>query len=127
MKQRTIKNGFTLAGKGLHTGLNITAEFLPAPENHGYKFQRIDLEGQPIIDAVAENVKSTTRGTVIGKGDALVSTVEHTLAALYAAGIDNVLIKVNAPEMPILDGSSRQISDAIIAAEVEEQEAEKEF
>ena len=127
MKQRTIKNGFTQAGKCHHTGLKITAEFLPAPENHGYKFQRIDLEGQPIIDAVAENVKSTTRGTVIGKGDALVSTVEHTLAALYAAGIDNVLIKVNAPEMPILDGSSRQISDAIIAAEVEEQEAEKEF
>lgn len=127
MKQRTIKNGFTLAGRGLHTGLNITAEFLPAPENHGYKFQRIDLEGQPIIDAVAENVKSTTRGTVIGKGDALVSTVEHTLAALYAAGIDNVLVKVDAPEMPILDGSSRQISDAIIAAGTEEQEAEKEF
>ncbi|MDE6513105.1 MAG: bifunctional UDP-3-O-[3-hydroxymyristoyl] N-acetylglucosamine deacetylase/3-hydroxyacyl-ACP dehydratase [Muribaculaceae bacterium] len=127
MKQRTIKNGFTLSGKGLHTGLNITAEFLPAPENHGYKFQRIDVEGQPVIDAVAENVKSTTRGTVIGRGDVVISTIEHTMAALYAAGIDNVLIKVNAPEMPILDGSSRVISDAIIAAEIEEQEAEKEF
>lgn len=127
MKQRTIKNGFTLSGKGLHTGLNITAEFLPAPENHGYKFQRIDVEGQPVIDAVAENVKSTTRGTVIGRGDTVISTIEHTMAALYAAGIDNVLIKVNAPEMPILDGSSRVISDAIIAAGIEEQEAEKEF
>ncbi len=127
MKQTTLKNSFTLDGKGLHTGLNISAEFLPAPVGHGYKFQRIDLEGEPVIDAVAENVKSTTRGTVIGKGDALVSTIEHTMAALYAAGIDNVLIKVNAPEMPILDGSSRVISDAIIAAGIEEQEAEKEF
>ncbi len=127
MKQKTLKNGFTLSGKGLHTGLNITAEFLPAPENHGYKFQRVDVEGQPVIDAVAENVKSTTRGTVIGRGDTVISTIEHTMAALYAAGIDNVLVKVNAPEMPILDGSSRQISDAIIAAGIEEQEAEKEF
>ncbi len=127
MKQTTIKNSFTLKGKGLHTGLDIVAEFCPAPENHGYKFQRIDLEDQPIIDAFAENVKATTRGTVIGRGDAMVSTIEHVMAALYAAGIDNVLIKVNAPEMPILDGSSRQISDAIIAAGIEEQEAEKEF
>lgn len=127
MKQTTLKNSFTLDGKGLHTGLSITAEFLPAPVGHGYKFQRIDLEGEPVIDAVAENVKSTTRGTVIGKGYALVSTIEHTMAALYAAGIDNVLIKVNAPEMPILDGSSRVISDAIIAAGIEDQEAEKEF
>ncbi len=127
MKQTTIKNSFTLKGKGLHTGLDIVAEFCPAPENHGYKFQRIDLEDQPIIDAFAENVKATTRGTVIGRGDAMVSTIEHVMAALYAAGIDNILIKVNAPEMPILDGSSRQISDAIIAAGIEEQEAEKEF
>ncbi|MCM1310382.1 MAG: bifunctional UDP-3-O-[3-hydroxymyristoyl] N-acetylglucosamine deacetylase/3-hydroxyacyl-ACP dehydratase [Bacteroides sp.] len=127
MKQTTIKNGFTLEGKGLHTGLQIVAEFCPAPENHGYKFQRVDLEDQPIIDAVAENVKATTRGTVIGRGDVVVSTIEHAMAALYAAGIDNVLIKVNAPEMPILDGSSREISDAIIAAGTEEQEAEKEF
>lgn len=127
MKQTTIKNGFTLSGKGLHTGLDIVAEFCPAPDNHGYKFQRIDLPEQPIIDAVAENVKSTNRGTVIGRGDALVSTVEHAMAALYAAGIDNVLIKVNAPEMPILDGSAKEISDAIIAAGIEEQEADKEF
>lgn len=127
MKQTTIKNGFTLSGKGLHTGLNIVAEFCPAPDNHGYKFQRIDVEDQPLIDAVAENVKATTRGTVIGKGDVMVSTIEHTMAALYAAGIDNVLIKVNAPEMPILDGSSRVISDAIAAAGIEEQEADKEF
>ncbi len=127
MKQTTLKNSFSLSGKGLHTGLEITAEFCPAPDNHGYKFQRIDLEGEPIIDAVAENVKSTNRGTVIGRGDALVSTIEHAMAALYAAGIDNVLIKVNAPEMPILDGSAKEISDAITAAGIVEQEADKEF
>lgn len=127
MKQTTLKQSFTLSGKGLHTGLEITAEFLPAPENHGYKFQRIDLDGEPIIDAVAENVKSTTRGTVIGRGDAVVSTIEHSMAALYAAGIDNVLIKVNAPEMPILDGSAKVVTDAIIAAGIEEQNADKEF
>ncbi|MBP3535688.1 MAG: bifunctional UDP-3-O-[3-hydroxymyristoyl] N-acetylglucosamine deacetylase/3-hydroxyacyl-ACP dehydratase, partial [Muribaculaceae bacterium] len=127
MKQTTLKNSFSLSGKGLHTGLEITAEFCPAPDNHGYKFQRIDLEGEPTIDAVAENVKSTNRGTVIGRGDALVSTIEHAMAALYAAGIDNVLIKVNAPEMPILDGSAKEISDAITAAGIVEQEADKEF
>ena len=106
MKQQTLKESFSVSGKGLHTGLNITATFLPAPENHGYKFQRIDLENQPIIDALAENVVETTRGTVIASGDARVSTIEHSMAALYASGIDNCLIQVNAPEMPILDGSA---------------------
>lgn len=127
MKQQTLKESFTLKGAGLHTGLQIEAEFTPAPENHGYKFQRIDLEGQPIIDAVAENVKSTNRGTVIGKGDAMVSTIEHSLAALYAAGVDNCLIKVNAPEMPILDGSAIRITEAIEKAGLEEQNAEREI
>lgn len=126
MKQQTLKESFTLKGAGLHTGLQIEAEFNPAPENHGYKFQRIDLEGQPIIDAVAENVKSTNRGTVIGKGDAMVSTIEHALAALYAAGVDNCLIKVNAPELPILDGSAIKITEAIEKAGIEEQNAERE-
>lgn len=82
IKQRTLKNSFSLTGKGLHTGLDITATFLPAPENHGYKIQRIDLEDQPIIEALAENVVETQRGTVLGKGDVVVSTVEHALAAL---------------------------------------------
>jgi len=127
MKQTTLKSSFTLSGKGLHTGLQITAEFMPAPENHGYKFQRIDLDDRPVIDAVAENVKATTRGTVIGKGDVVVSTVEHALSALYALGVDNVLIKVNAPEMPILDGSAKIIFDAVQAVGIEEQNAEKEF
>ncbi|MDE6534593.1 MAG: bifunctional UDP-3-O-[3-hydroxymyristoyl] N-acetylglucosamine deacetylase/3-hydroxyacyl-ACP dehydratase [Muribaculaceae bacterium] len=127
MKQQTLKESFKLNGAGLHTGLQIEAEFTPAPANHGYKFQRIDLEGQPIIDALAENVKATTRGTVIGKGDVTVSTIEHALAALYAAGIDNCLIKVNAPEMPILDGSAIKIAEAIVAAGLEEQNAEREI
>ena len=127
MKQSTLKSGFTLSGKGLHTGLEIVAEFCPAAVGHGYKFQRVDLPEQPTVDALAENVKSTNRGTIIGRGDALIGTVEHALAALYAAGVDNVLIKVNAPEMPILDGSAKQYVEAIEAAGIEEQDAEKEF
>lgn len=125
MKQITLKGSFSVKGKGLHTGMVIEAEFLPAPENHGYKFQRIDLEGEPIIDAVAENVVSTTRGTVISKGDVKVSTTEHALAALYAAGIDNCLIKLNAPELPILDGSAKIFCAKIAEVGVEEQKVDK--
>ena len=106
MKQKTLKGSFSLFGKGLHTGLNLTVTFNPAPENTGYKIQRIDLEGEPVIDAIAENVIDTQRGTVLGKGEARVSTVEHGLAALYALGIDNCMIQVNGPEFPILDGSA---------------------
>ena len=105
-KQTTLKGSFSLFGKGLHTGLNLTVTFNPAPENTGYKIQRIDVEGQPIIDAVAENVVDTQRGTVIAKGDVRVSTIEHGMAALYASGVDNCLIQVNGPEFPILDGSA---------------------
>ena len=90
----------------MHTGLSLTVTFNPAPDNTGYKIQRIDLEGQPIIDAIAENVIDTQRGTVIAKGEARVSTIEHGMAALYAMGIDNCLIQINGPEFPILDGSA---------------------
>lgn len=127
MKQQTLKESFSVSGKGLHTGLNITATFLPAPENHGYKFQRIDLENQPIIDALAENVVETTRGTVIASGDARVSTIEHSMAALYASGIDNCLIQVNAPEMPILDGSASVYIENINSVGLAEQKADKDF
>ncbi len=127
MKQQTLKGQFTVKGKGLHTGLDIEATFLPAPENHGYKFQRIDLEGQPVIDALAENVTATTRGTVLERGDVKVSTVEHALAALYAAGIDNCLIQLNAPEMPILDGSAAVYCGKIAEVGVEQQNADKDF
>ena len=98
LKQQTLKGSFSLCGKGLHTGLSLTVTFNPAAENTGYKIQRIDVDGMPIIDAVAENVIDTQRGTVLGKGDIRISTVEHGLAALYALGIDNCLIQVNGPE-----------------------------
>lgn len=127
MKQLTLSAPFTVSGKGLHTGKEIIAEFLPAPVNHGYKFQRMDLEGEPVIDALAENVQSTTRGTVIARGDVSISTIEHAMAALYAAGIDNCLIKINGPEMPILDGSAKEFCEKINASGTEEQNADKDF
>ncbi len=127
MNQKTLNGEFTLTGKGLHTGLEITARFLPAPENHGYKFKRVDLEGEPVIDALAENVVATNRGTVIAKGDAKVSTIEHAMAALYAAGVDNVLIEVNAPELPILDGSARFYCEEIARVGLQDQKADKDF
>ena len=127
MKQKTLKGSFSLFGKGLHTGLNLTVTFNPAPENTGYKIQRIDLAGEPIIDAIAENVVDTQRGTVLGKGDARVSTVEHGLAALYALGIDNCLIQVNGPEFPILDGSAIKYVEKINEIGIEEQNAPKDW
>lgn len=127
MKQVTLNDSFSVKGKGLHTGLEIEASFYPAPENHGYKFQRIDLEGEPTIDALAEFVTATTRGTVISRGDVSVSTIEHALAALYAAGIDNCLIKLNAPEMPILDGSASEYCNKIAEVGTVEQKEEKDY
>lgn len=106
LKQKTLNGSFSMCGKGLHTGMQLTVTFNPAPENHGYKIQRIDLEDKPTIDAIAENVVETTRGTVLGKGDVKISTIEHAMAALYALGIDNCLMQVNGPEFPILDGSA---------------------
>ena len=105
-KQKTLKGSFSLYGKGLHTGLNLTVTFNPAPENTGYKIQRIDMEGEPIIDAIADNVTDTQRGTVLERKGVRVGTVEHGMAALYAMGVDNCLIQVNGPEFPILDGSA---------------------
>ena len=127
LKQKTLKGSFSLCGKGLHTDLNLTVTFNPAPDNHGYKIQRIDLEGQPVIDAVAENVTETTRGTVLSKNGVKVSTVEHGLAALYAAGIDNCLIQVNGPEFPILDGSAKAYVENIERVGIEEQSAVKDY
>lgn len=127
MKQQTLKEAFTLTGKGLHTGMDITATFLPAPDNHGYKIQRMDVEGHPVIDALAENVIETTRGTVIGSGEVKVSTIEHAMAALYAAGIDNCLIQVDGPEIPILDGSSLPYVKEISKVGIVEQKADREY
>lgn len=126
-KQHTLKDSFTLQGKGLHTGLPITITFNPAPENHGYKIKRVDLEGQPVIDALAENVGNTQRGTVLIKDNVQVSTIEHGMAALYALNVDNCLIEVNAPEFPILDGSSIQYVENIKKVGLVEQEADREF
>ena len=127
LKQKTLKDSFSLRGKGLHTGLDLTVTFNPAPDNHGYKIQRIDLEGQPIIDAVADNVIETTRGTVLGKNGVKVSTVEHGMAALYAYGIDNCLIQVNGPEFPILDGSAISYVQEIERVGIVEQAAVKDY
>ena len=127
LKQKSLKGSFSLCGKGLHTGLSLTVTFNPAPENTGYKIQRIDLEGMPVIDAIAENVVDTQRGTVLAKGDVRVSTVEHGLAALYALGIDNCLIQVNGPEFPILDGSAKMYVDKIKEVGIEEQNAPKDW
>ena len=124
-KQQTLGGSFSLFGKGLHTGLSLTVTFNPAPENHGYKIQRIDLEGQPIIEAIAENVVDTSRGTVLAKGDARCSTIEHGMAALYAMGIDNCLIQVNGPEFPILDGSSKIYVENINRVGIVKQNAAK--
>ena len=126
-KQKTLGGSFSLFGKGLHTGLSLTVTFNPAPENHGYKIQRIDVEGQPIIDAIAENVIDTSRGTVVAKGDVRCSTIEHGLAALYALGVDNCLIQVNGPEFPILDGSAKIYVENIKRVGILEQNAAKDF
>lgn len=127
LKQQTLKGSFSLCGKGLHTGLSLTVTFNPAAENTGYKIQRIDVDGMPIIDAVAENVIDTQRGTVLGKCDIRISTVEHGLAALYALGIDNCLIQVNGPEFPILDGSAIMYVDKINEVGIVEQNAPKDY
>ena len=130
MKQQTLKSEFSVSGKGLHTGVHVTATFKPAEVNTGYRIKRIDLKGEPIIEALAENVTETTRGTVVSsKADknVKVSTIEHALAALYTAGIDNCLIEVDAAELPILDGSAIIYCDKIEEVGIQEQEEEKEY
>lgn len=125
--QRTLKSSFSLQGKGLHTGLSVNITFNPAPENHGYKIRRTDVPGQPVINALAENVSATQRGTVLSANGIQVSTVEHALAALYACEIDNCLIDVDAPEFPILDGSSILYVSKIKETGTQEQNAERKY
>ena len=126
-KQRTIRRPFTFQGKGLHTGLDITLTLRPAPAGHGIKIKRVDLPDQPVIDALAENVDGTTRGTVIKRGDVQVSTIEHALSALYALGVDNCLLETDAPEFPILDGSARAYVEAIGEDDIEQQTEDREY
>ena len=125
MKQHTIKEPFTLSSVGLHTGLQITATFNPAPVNTGVCLRRVDLPKQPCYQALADYVSGTERGTVLERGKWKVSTVEHALSALYAMGVDNCIIDVNAPEMPILDGSALPFVKEITRVGLEEQDAEQ--
>lgn len=126
-KQQTIKKSVTLSGVGLHTGVQTNMTFLPAKPNHGIKFQRIDLPGMPIIDADCDRVVDVSRGTTIEQSGARVSTIEHTLAALVGLEIDNVLIQLDGPEAPIMDGSSIQFVNILKEAESEEQNALRDF
>ena len=127
IKQQTIKKSVTLSGVGLHTGVQANMTFLPAKPGHGIKFQRVDLEGQPIVDADVDNVVDLSRGTTIEQSGARVNTVEHTLAALVGLEIDNVLIQLDGPEPPIMDGSSQQFVDILKEAGTEEQNALRDF
>jgi UDP-3-O-[3-hydroxymyristoyl] N-acetylglucosamine deacetylase/3-hydroxyacyl-[acyl-carrier-protein] dehydratase len=126
-KQQTIKKSVTLSGVGLHTGVQTNMTFLPAKPNHGIKFQRIDLPGSPIIDADCDRVVDVSRGTTIEQSGARVSTIEHTLAALVGLEIDNVLVQLDGPEAPIMDGSSIQFVNILKEAEAEEQNALRDF
>ncbi len=126
MKQQTIKKSFSLKGPGLHTGRDCKITFLPAPANHGIKFKRTDIEGTPIIKADVSRVSSTVRCTTIGKENASVSTIEHALSAFYGLGIDNVLIEIDGPEVPILDGSAKELVKKIKKSGLEEQTEKKE-
>ena len=125
MKQHTLKSSFSFEGKGLHTGLHIHATFLPAAEHTGVQICRTDLEGRPTYEAIADYVTATERGTVLERGAWKVSTVEHALSALYAMGVDNCLVEVDGPEMPILDGSAKYYLQAIEQVGLQELEAEQ--
>jgi len=127
MKQSTIQSPVSVHGVGLHTGKKVTLTFRPAPANHGYRFQRIDLPEQPVITADVKLVASTNRGTTLRSGEAQVSTVEHVLSALTGLGIDNILMEIDGPEMPIMDGTSMPFVEALNRAGREELAAEKEY
>lgn len=127
MKQRTLKKSVTITGSGLHTGQLVNLTFKPAPENHGFVFKRIDLEGQPEIEAIADHVSDTNRGTSLVKNNARVQTVEHVLASLTGLKIDNCLIEIDSQEPPITDGSSKFFTEAIQNTGFDEQNAEREY
>jgi UDP-3-O-[3-hydroxymyristoyl] N-acetylglucosamine deacetylase/3-hydroxyacyl-[acyl-carrier-protein] dehydratase len=127
VKQKTIKGEVSVTGVGLHTGANVTLTFCPAPDNHGFKFQRTDLPGQPIIDADCDNVTDTARGTTITQNGASVSTVEHVMASLVGMDLDNVLLKLDGPETPIMDGSAIQFVEALEEVGVVFQNSDREY
>ncbi len=125
--QRTLKSAVKLKGVGLHTGAIVNVTILPAGDNHGYKFQRVDIEGQPIIKADADLVVSTERGTTLEQNGVKVHTTEHILASLYGMQVDNALIQIDGPEIPIMDGSSLKFVEAIESVGYEEQKSEREY
>jgi UDP-3-O-[3-hydroxymyristoyl] N-acetylglucosamine deacetylase/3-hydroxyacyl-[acyl-carrier-protein] dehydratase len=127
VKQHTLQKPVSIKGKGLHTGVEVELTFRPASNNHGYKFKRLDLEGQPVISAIADHVTDTSRGTTIEDNGVRVSTIEHVLAALWGMGVDNALIEVSGPEMPIMDGSSAPFVKLIREAGVIELDAVRKY
>ena len=126
-KQRTLANEVSLNGKGLHTGINVAITFKPAPSNHGYKFCRTDLPGKPLIDAVAENVTDTSRGTTLTQNNASVATIEHVLATLHGLRVDNALIELNGPEAPIMGGAAWNFTEAIRKVGFVDQKEERNY
>ena len=124
-KQKTIAKSVTLKGVGLHTGEDVTMTFVPAKENYGFAFKRVDLEGEPVIEADASYVVNTQRGTNLEKNGVKIQTSEHVLAALIGMDLDNVLIELNAPEPPIMDGSSKFFVEALEGVGFVEQEASR--
>ena len=127
VKQNTIEREVTISGKGLHTGLIVRLTFKPAPENFGFKFKRVDLANQPVIEASVSKVKGTSRGTVLKDGDVTISTIEHVMAALIGMDIDNVLIELDGPEAPILDGSAAPYVKILSEAGLVSQNADREY
>jgi len=125
--QKTIRKAVSLKGKGLHTGYDVEITFRPAPVDHGYKFQRIDLEGKPIISASVDNVTDTSRGTTLVENGVEIHTIEHVLASLVGLELDNVLMEFSGPEAPILDGSAKMYVEALKKAGIQEQDAEKNY
>ncbi len=126
-KQHTIKEPVTLSGVGLHTGVNTTMVFRPAPEHYGIKFKRVDLPGQPEVPAIVDLVVEVARGTTLCLGEAKIHTVEHVLAAIVGLQVDNIIIELNNIEPPICDGSAKPFVDALLQATIVAQDAPKDY
>lgn len=125
--QKTVNHPINFSGKGLHTGIRVSMTVNPADENFGIQFKRIDLEDKPIVAALADNVVDTSRSTTIARGDAKISTIEHLMAALWSCGVDNALIEIDGPEVPIMDGSAKCYVEEIRKVGLQEQNAPLEY
>ncbi len=125
--QKTLNHSVKFSGKGLHTGLEVTMTVYPADENFGIQFKRVDLENKPMVAAIVDNVVETSRSTTIARGEAKVSTIEHLMAALWGTGVDNALIEIDSPEVPILDGSAKRYVEAFDKIGLKQQNAELEY